>query len=126
MTTSDVREYAAKAASTDTFGRVLASARNHHFVVDGPVHNGCLGEAITPGELFLSGVATCVVELAQVLAKSLGVPLQGIAVDIQGTIDRSRTPRADVSLFNSVRLHFRMSGITEQQGQMLIEAFKGR
>ena len=57
MAQTDVREYAAQAASTDTFGRVLTSARNHHFVVDGPVQNGCPGEAITPAELFLAGVA---------------------------------------------------------------------
>jgi hypothetical protein len=30
MTQTDVREYAAHAASTDTFGRVLATARNHY------------------------------------------------------------------------------------------------
>jgi hypothetical protein len=37
MADTDLREYEAKAASMDTFGRVLCSARNHHFVVDGPV-----------------------------------------------------------------------------------------
>ena len=57
MTKTDVREYSVHAASTDTFGRVLATARNHHFVVDGPVNNGCPGEAVTPAELFLAGVA---------------------------------------------------------------------
>jgi uncharacterized OsmC-like protein len=126
MTQTDVREYATHAASTDVFGRVLAYARNHHFVVDGPVQNGCPGEAITPSELFLSSVACCGVELMQVLTKSQGVPLRGIAVDIQGTFDRSRPVRSDVSLFNSVRLHFRMSGVTEQQGRLLVEQFKGR
>src|SRR6058998_485872 len=104
MTDTDVREYAAQAASTDTFGRVLCSARNHHFVVYGPVQNGCPGEAINPAELFLSG----------------------IAADIRGTIDRSHPVRPDVSLFNSVRLNFRVKGVTEQQGRQLVEAFKGR
>jgi uncharacterized OsmC-like protein len=126
VTQTDVREYAAQAASTDTFGRVLACARNHHFVVDGPVQNGCPGEAITPSEVFLLSVACCGVELVQVLAKSKAIPLGGIAVDIQGTFDRSRPVRSDVSLFNSVRLHFRMKGVTEQQGRLLVESFKGR
>ena len=121
-----MREYAAQAASTDTFGRVLASARNHHFVVDGPVQNGCPGEAITPAELFLTGVACCGVELVQVLAKSKAIPLGGIAVGIQGSFERSRPVRPDVTLFNSVRLHFRMKGVTEQQGRLLAEEFKGR
>jgi uncharacterized OsmC-like protein len=126
MAQPDVREYEVRAASTDVFGRVLGAARNHHIVVDGPVQNGCPGEAITPGELFLLGVAGCGVELVQVLAKSQGIPLSGIAVDIHGMMDRSRPVRADLSLFNSVRLHFRMKGVTDQQGRQLVEAFKGR
>jgi uncharacterized OsmC-like protein len=126
MTQTDVREYAAQATSTETFGRVLASARNHYLVVDGPVQNGCPGEAVTPGEIFLAGVAACGVELVQVLAKSRDIPLQGIAVDIRGTMDRSRPVRLDLSLINSVRLHFRMKGVSEQQGRVLVEAFKGK
>ena len=126
MTNSDVREYEAQAVSTETFGRVVGSARNHHFVVDGPVQNGCPGEEITPAELFLSGVAACGVELVQVLAKSEAVPLKGIAVDIHGAIDRSRPPRKDVSLFNSIALRFRMKGVSEQQGRRLVDLFKGR
>jgi uncharacterized OsmC-like protein len=126
MNPSDVRHYRAQAASTDTFGRVICSARDQHFVVDGPVQNGCPGEAVTPAELFLSGVAACGVELVQVLAKSEAVPIEAIAVEISGTMDRSQPPRPDVSLFNSVRLRFRMKGVTEQQGRKLLDAFKGR
>jgi len=126
MTQSDVREYEVRAVSTDTFGRVIGSARDHHFVVDGPVQNGCPGEAITPAELFLSGIAACGVELVGVLAKAEAIPLAGVAVDIHGTMDRSRQPRKDVSLFNSVSLRFRMKGVSEQQGQRLVDLFKGR
>ena len=126
MNDTNVREYAAQAASTDTFGRVLASARNHHFVVDGPVQNGCPGEALTPAELFLAGVACCGVELVGVLAKSEGIPLSRIGVDIQGTMDRSRPVRSDVSLFNAVRINFRMKGVSEQQAELLVKKFKGR
>src|SRR5215472_7251610 len=126
MTATEAREYAAQAASTGVFGRVLASARNHHFVVDGPVQNGCPGEAVTPAELFLAGVASCGVELVGVLAKSEGIPLCRIAVDIQGTMDRSRPVRSDVSLFNAVRINFRMKGVSEQQAELLVKKFKGR
>ena len=54
---AEVRRYHAAGRSTDTFGRVLVSARDQHLIVDGPVQNGCPGEAITPAELFLGGVA---------------------------------------------------------------------
>jgi len=126
MAQSEIREYEARAASTDVFGRVLCSARNHHFVVDGPVQNGCPGEELTPAEIFLSGVASCGVELVQVLAKSSGIPLKGIAVRIRGTMDRSKPVRPDVSLFNSVRLEFHMTGVTDAGAKQLVETFKGR
>jgi uncharacterized OsmC-like protein len=126
MAPSDIRQYEARAASTDTFGRVLLSVRNHHFIIDGPEQNGCPGEEVTPGELFLSAVASCGVELVQVLAKSAGIPLAGISVKIQGTMDRSRPVRPDVSLFNSVHLEFRMKEVDENAARQLVEKFKAR
>jgi uncharacterized OsmC-like protein len=126
MAQTDLRQYEAAASSSDVFGRVLCSIRNHHFVVDGPEQNGCPGEEVTPAELFLSAVASCGVELVQVLAKSLGIALGGIGVKIQGLMDRSRPVRSDVSLFNSVRLQFTLKGVSNQEAQQLVEKFKGR
>jgi uncharacterized OsmC-like protein len=126
MANSEIRQYEARAVSTDTFGRVLCSTRNHHFVIDGPVQNGCPGEEITPAELFLSAVAACGVELVQVLAKSSDIPLRRIAVSIQGFMDRSKPVRSDVSLFNSVSLQFQMKGVTDGEAKQLVEKFKGR
>ncbi|PYV04379.1 MAG: hypothetical protein DMG10_08270 [Acidobacteria bacterium] len=126
MAQADAREYKIHARSTDDFGRVLCSCRNHHFIADGPVQNGCPGEAITPAELFLSGVAACGVELVQVLARQHGVPLKAVSVEFAGVIDRSSPVREDLTLFNSVRLRFHLKGVTEDQGAQLIESFKGR
>jgi len=126
MTQSDVRKYSVQATSTDTFGRVLCASRNHHFVVDGPAENGCPGEAITPAEVFLSGIASCGVELVQVVAKRQNIPLESISVTISGVIDRSAPVRPDITLFNRVRLQFYMKGVSEEQSAELIEAFKGR
>ena len=126
MAQADAREYRIHARSTDDFGRVLCSCRNHHFIADGPVQNGCPGEAITPAELFLSGVAACGVELVQVLARQHGVPLKAVSVEFAGVIDRGSPVREDLTLFNSVRLRFHLKGVTEDQGAQLIESFKGR
>ena len=123
---TDIREYAAHARSTETFGRVLCSARNHHFVVDGPVQNGCLGEELTPAELFLAGIAACGVELVQVIARQKELPLTAIRAGIQGFMDRNNPVRPDVTVFNSVRLELDLQGVTEGQGRELVEAFKGR
>src|SRR5262245_13297127 len=126
MAQSEVRQYEARAVSTDTFGRVLCNARNHHFVIDGPEQNGCPGEEVTPAEMFMAAVASCGVELVQVLAKSAQIPLQGIEVTIHGLMDRSKPPRPDVSLFNSVRVQFRMKGVKDEEARLLVEKFKGR
>jgi uncharacterized OsmC-like protein len=126
MADSDIRRYEARAASTETLGRVLCSVRDHHFVIDGPAQNGCPGEEVTPGELFLSAVASCGVELIQMLAKSEEVPLQGVQVDIKGMMDRSNPVRPDVSLFNSVSLRFQLKGVTDGDAKHLVEKFKGR
>ena len=126
MPQADIRTFEVHARSTDTFGRVLCGCRNHHFVVDGPVQNGCPGEAVTPAEIFLSGVAACGIELLHVLAKDRGVALRASRVSITGEMDRSRPVRPDVTLFNSVRLRFDLEGVTPQQGSDLIDLFKGR
>ncbi len=123
---ADIRTYTAQAGSTPTFGRVLCSARNHHFVVDGPVQNGCPGEELTPAELFLSGVAACGVELVQVLARQQDLPLRSIQCSIQGIMDRGNPVRPDLTLFNTVRLSFRMEGVTTEQAHHLVDAFRGR
>jgi uncharacterized OsmC-like protein len=126
MSQQEVRQYELQARSTETFGRVLCSARTHHFVVDGPIQNGCPGEAITPAELFLSGIAACGVELVQVLARAHQVPLQAATVGIRAVLDPGKPVRPEVSLFHAVRLHFHLKGVTQEQGTQLIEAFKRR
>lgn len=123
---AEVRHYGASARSTDTFGRVLCSTRDQHLVVDGPVQNGCPGEAPTPGELFLAGVAACGVELIQVLAKREDVPLRSLNVAIEGTIDYGAPVSPDVTLFNTVRLKLELAGVNQEQGGMLVERFKRR
>src|SRR5262245_8724505 len=126
MSTSTVRHYRVHARSTDTFGRVLAGCRQHHFVVDGPVENGCPGEAVTPAELCLAGVAACGVELLQVIARDRGDGLDAVEAEIEGTIDRANPVRQDVTVFNSVTLSLALRGVDENQASRLVEAFKAR
>ena len=125
-TAPQVRTYQTSARSTDTFGRVLVSARDQHVVVDGPVQNGCPGEAIGPAEMFLSGVAACGVELIQVLAKQQNVPLRSVAVSIESAQDPTNPVRPDVNLFNKVRINLELGGVSHEQGQDLVERFKRR
>ncbi len=121
-----MRSYAVDARSTDVFGRVLCSARSHHFVVDGPVHNGCPGEELTPAELFLAGVASCGVELLQVIARADDIPLTRAEVSISGEIDPANPVREDVTVFNRVALRFSLAGVDAEQADRLVKSFKGR
>jgi uncharacterized OsmC-like protein len=123
---SVVRSYDVDARSTDVFGRVLWSCRDQHFVADGPAQNGCPGEAVTPAELFLAGIATCGVELLQVLARDDGVELRAVEARITGEIDREHPVREDVTVLTSVRLDLELEGVSEDEAARLVESFKRR
>ena len=116
---NDVRQYSAEARSTDTFGRVLCNARDQHFVIDGPVWNGCPGEALTPGEAFMAAVAACGVELAQVIGREDGIEVGTVEVSIEGMLDRANPVRSEMTVFNSVRMRFEIAGVTDEQARHL-------
>ena len=118
--------YEVAARSTDVFGRVLCTTRDHHFVIDGPVSNGAPGEEVTPSEAFLAGVAACAVELLQALALQDGVPLAAVSADIAGDLDREHPVREDVTVFNRVRLRLELAGVERGDAERLVERFKGR
>ena len=121
-----VRTYAARTETTQTFGRVLCTIRDQHMVIDGPVQNGCPGEAPTPGELILAAAAACGTELIQVLAREQGIPLVRIEVEIDGMIDRSNQPRENVTTFTTVSLHVKLWGPSAEQGAELVTAYQRR
>jgi uncharacterized OsmC-like protein len=126
MCVAVTRRYAVRARSTDTFGRVLWSCRDQHFVADGPVQNGCPGEAVTPAELFLAGIATCGVELVQVLAKDAGVAVGDVSAEVHGVLDPAHPVRDDVRVFNSIRIRFELAGVDTAAARELVEGFKRR
>ena len=121
-----MRSYEVDARSADVFGRVLWSCRDQHFVADGPVHNGCPGEAVTPAELFLAGIASCGVELVQVIARTDETPVGSVQARISGEIDAERPVRDDVTVFTSVRLEFDVGGVDQKEAERLVEQFKRR
>jgi uncharacterized OsmC-like protein len=121
-----LREYDVTARSTDVFGRVLCGVRDHHFIIDGPVQNGCPGEEVTPVEAFLSAIAACGVELIHAIARNQQVPLLRVAVSMHGTLDRARQARTDVRTLDSVAIDFTLAGVDDAQAGALVEGFKRR
>jgi uncharacterized OsmC-like protein len=126
MNQPTLRQYLVEARSTDVFGRVLCTARDHHFIVDGPVQNGCPGEELTPPELFLSSVAACGVELLHVIARDQGASVDKVLLTVHGTVDRANQSRTDLTVFNSVRLEFELNGTDGATAASLVEGFKRR
>ena len=124
--TSSVRRVAVRAESAPTFGRVLCSAREHHFVVDGPVQNGCPGEALTPPELLFAAVASCGVELMHVIAKDAGIPLERVTIAIDAVVDRARQARSDRTHYNTVTLDIVAYGVSDAQAREVVEGFQRR
>lgn len=124
--TGTLREFAAEARSTDVFGRVLCSAREQHFVIDGPVWNGCPGEALTPGEAFLAAVAACGVELLQAIAADGGIEVGRVTVLIHGVVDREDPVREDMTVFNRVAIRFDLAGVDDEEAARLVEGVAGR
>src|SRR5206468_5663503 len=120
-----IREFSVTARSTETVGRVQCDAREHHFIVDGPKYNNCPGEELTPPELFLTAVASCAVELVQVIARDQGHPIPTVRVGVRGVVDRSRQKRTDVTVFNTVALEFSVSG-DAAVAATLVEGFTRR
>ena len=123
---SSVREYTVAARSTDVFGRVLCSARDHHFIVDGPVQNGCPGEELTPAEAFLSAVAACGVELVHVIAREQSARVGAVEVSVHGTVDRGNQPRTDVTVLSTMHLSITLQGTDGATAAALVEGFKRR
>ena len=121
-----IREYDISAQSTPVFGRVMCSARNHHFIVDGPVQNGCPGEELTPPEVFLSAVAACGVELVQVIARDEKKTIGTVEVRVHGVVDRGNQARPNVTTFTCVELDFVLTGADGQTAAALVEGFKRR
>ncbi len=121
-----VREFDISAQSTGTFGRVQCTARNHHFIVDGPEYNKCPGEELTPPELFLTAVASCSVELIHVIAREEGKTVGHVNVDVHGMVDRSKQARTDVTLFTKVTLSFTVAGADQATAEYLVAAFQRR
>jgi uncharacterized OsmC-like protein len=106
-------------AATAGPGRSIASARGHHFVVDGPAHHGGPGEEITPAEAFLAGIAACGVLLVEGHARETGAPVGSVQVAIEGIRDA-----ADPSWFTGIDLRFRIPGVERGRARELVAYYQ--
>lgn len=110
-----------RSTSIGVKGRCVTSARTNHVVIDEPAFNGGPGEAMTPGEVFLSGVIGCGVLLVESFAHKDGLPIRKVEGSIQGV--RKKSNPAD---FIAVKLSFELQGVPQADAEALVEKFKAR
>ena len=112
--------YTVRSYSTGTLGRAICNARNHHFVAD---DSG--GEEVGAGELFLSGISACAVNMVERLAKEGQIPLQWMDVGVEAYRDPQKVP-GERSVYDQIRVHFEMWGLKDEQAHTLVETWKRR
>lgn len=121
-----MREFAASAASTGTFGRVQAHCREHTVLLDGPVWNGCLGEEITPGEMFLAAIASCAVELIEVIARDREISIGATRASVVAKLDPADPVREDLTVFREAHVAIVVSGCDQATAESLVAGFQAR
>ena len=66
------------------------------------------------------------ISLVHVIARDEGKKVGRVELSVQGTVDRGNQKRTDVTVFNSVRLEFAISGTDGATAAQLVEGFKRR
>lgn len=118
MTDEDLVSSTVHTTTTRVHGRTLNSAREHHFIIDGPTKPG---EEVFSMEAFLAGISSCAVHLFEDFAKEEGIPLQQADVTIEAFRKKDALNR-----FDHIDLTVAMVGPTRAQAEHLVERFKGR
>lgn len=109
--------YAVRSASSGTLKRTITSIRNHHLIIESP----SIGEEITSGEAFFAGVASCGVTLIEGAAQEMDIPLKRMSVSVEAF----RPTKPNTVIYDHVDMNFVMHGVTRQQGEALLDRYKG-
>ncbi len=112
--------YQAQTYSSGTHGRAICNARTHHWVAD----DGS-GDAVHSGELFLSGITACAVNMVERIAVADDSPVNFMEVSAEAYRDPDSVP-GDLTLYADVRIHFKIWGVDDDQGNHLVDTWKKR
>jgi len=115
---ADVKIETIKSSSSGVIGRAENTARDARIVLDSSSRPQ--PDAFTNSEAFLGAVSSCGVTLIEMHARETGVPLQRMSVTITG--ERPPTePR-----FSRVTMTFEMEGVSQAEGDALVETYRRR
>jgi len=112
--------YQARSYSTGIVGRSICNARNHHWVAE---NTG--GDAVGAGELFCASIAACAVNMVETIASTEDRALDSMEVSVAAYRDADK-PAGDLSLYDAVRIQFRMWGVRDDDARFLVKTWKQR
>jgi uncharacterized OsmC-like protein len=108
-------------------GVAVATAKNHHFVVDSPLHLGGPNEEVNPVDLLLSALATHSAFVCERAAQENGMTIKGLTVRVSGEFDPVGAPsRGAVPFFHSIKMQLQLSEASTADAERLAEAIKTR
>ena len=115
------------AQSTELDGRTLATARNHHFIIDAPPPLGGPNEELNPIELLMTSLATCAVLVSEKVAAEMDLPLSRARASAEGDLDpRGVKGEAIDPRIQVFRVQLELTGVSQAQGNQLLAAVKTR
>jgi len=117
---ADVKIETVKSVTSGVLGRAESTARDAKIVLDSSSRPQ--SDALTNSEAFLGAVSSCGVTLIEMHAKETGVPLQRMSVTIAG----ERLTTAAPPRFSRVTMTFELEGVSQAQGDALVETYRGR
>jgi uncharacterized OsmC-like protein len=108
-------------------GVAVATAKNHHFIVDSPLHLGGPNEEINPVDLLLSALATHSAFVCERAAQENGITFNGLMVKVTGEFDPVGTPDGTgVPYFHSIKMQLHLSEGSASDAEHLGEIIKTR
>ena len=115
---SDEKVETVRSSSSGVLGRARSTARGAALILDSSSRPQT--DAFTNSEAFLGAVSSCGVTLIEMHAHDTGVPLQGLAV----TIDGVRVPPEP--RFTAITMRFELAGVSQAQAEALVETYRNR
>lgn len=112
-----------------TSTEVAITARDHGFTIDEPADLGGADRGATPIEHLLAALASCTVISYTVWAEKLGLTLDGIDVDVAGTIDLRGFLGLDEKVragFQGINLTVRLTGPDSAEDYRRLEEAVGQ
>jgi uncharacterized OsmC-like protein len=115
---ADVKIETVKSATSGVIGRAESTARGAKIVLDSSSRPQ--PDALTNSEAFLGAISSCGVTLIEMHARETGVPLLRMSVRLEGARPATE-PR-----FSRVTMTFELEGVSQTEGDALVETYRGR